>query len=55
MALKLGGYFQKIQTGYLFHYGFMVVTGVVLILGAYLTMQFFPGFAKELRLVIGRL
>ncbi len=54
-AVKLGRYFQKPQTGYLFHYGFTAVLGVVLILGAYLFLQLLPEVTKELKLVMGRL
>ncbi len=55
LALKLGGYMQKLQTGYLFHYGFIAILGVVLILGIYLLMQLFPQLSKELSLAMGRL
>jgi NADH-quinone oxidoreductase subunit L len=55
LTLKLGTYFQKPQTGYLFHYGFIAISGVVLILGIYLIMQLFPQISKELSLAMGRL
>ena len=55
MALKLGNRFQKLQTGYLFHYGFIAIFGVVLILGAYLVMQTFPQLSKKILLIMGRL
>ncbi|MEI6628264.1 MAG: hypothetical protein WCN27_02505, partial [Alphaproteobacteria bacterium] len=55
LTFKSGKYFQKAQTGYLFHYGFTVVLGIVLILASYLAMQLFPNISKELKLVMGRL
>ncbi len=55
VALKLGNRFQKLQTGYLFHYGFIAIFGVVLILGAYLVMQTFPQLSKKILLIMGRL
>jgi NADH-quinone oxidoreductase subunit L len=55
LSLKLSGYAQKPQTGYLFHYGFIAILGIVLILGAYLLMQSFPHLSKMLLHVMGRL
>ena len=55
LTLKLGGYMQKPQTGYLFHYGFIAILGIVLILAMYLFMQSYPQFSKELSLATGRL
>ncbi len=55
LTLKLGGYMQKPQTGYLFHYGFIAILGIVLILAMYLFMQSYPQFSKELSLAMGRL
>lgn len=55
LAFKLGEYMCKLQTGYLFHYGFIAILGTVLILGAYLLIQMFPQIAKELSLAMGRL
>ena len=46
---------QKPQTGYLFHYGFIAILGIVLILAMYLFMQSYPQFSKELSLATGRL
>jgi NADH-quinone oxidoreductase subunit L len=54
-SLKLGGYMQKPQTGYLFHYGFIAILGIVLILGVYLAMQSFPHLSKMLLYIMGRL
>ena len=55
LTVKLGGYMQKPQTGYLFHYGFIAILGIVLILAMYLFMQSYPQFSKELSLAMGRL
>ncbi len=55
LTFKSGKYFQKAQTGYLFHYGFTVVLGIVLVLASYLAMQLFPNISKELKLIMGRL
>lgn len=55
VTLILGKIIQRIQSGYLFYYCFIITLGLVLILGAYLSMQLFPNIAKELKLVIGRI
>lgn len=55
IATGFGKILQKIQSGYLFYYCFIVGLGLILILGAYLSMQLFPNIAKDLKLLIGRL
>lgn len=55
MFCKLGEYMEKLQTGYLFHYGLFVVLGAVLIFGAYLLMQSFPQLTRTLLFATGRL
>lgn len=55
LVFKIGGYFQKIQTGFLSHSVMVAVLGAVLIFGSYLVMQLCPQLSKQLLLVMGRL
>lgn len=54
-ALKLGSYAQKLQTGYLFHYGFISILGIMVIISTYLIMQSFPSISRVLLPIMGRL
>jgi NADH-quinone oxidoreductase subunit L len=54
VALRIGAFIKKPQTGYVNNYVMIAILGVSLILGAYVLLQSMPNLTKDLRVFMGR-
>jgi NADH-quinone oxidoreductase subunit L len=55
LVFKASEYLKKLQTGYLPHYVFIAIFGVVLILTSCIAIRIFPKVASEFLFAVGHL